>query len=83
MLFIWLLSSVWNGNNEKLTDIAKSSQSTAQSMQSLVVFVKEDRVEINNLKRRVADLEEYKKHNEDEIKDFWKNYYYSPNHKGK
>jgi hypothetical protein len=79
MLFIWLLANVWNGNSDKLADIASTSASTAKSMQELVVFVKEDRVEITNLKRRVNALEDWKAKHDEDVKDYWKNYYYNPN----
>jgi hypothetical protein len=81
MLLIWLLASVWDNNSDKLTEIAESSTATAKAMQELVIFVKEDRVKITNLERRMDALEEWRVKHDEDVKDFWKNYYYSPNKK--
>ena len=81
IFFIWLLAFVWNTNTERLTDIAKATQATAASMQELVIFVKEDRVKITNLERRMLKVEERLDKKDEEAQDFWKNYYYNPKQK--
>lgn len=78
LLAIWLISFVWNTNTERLTDIAKATQATASSMQELVIFVKEDRVKIINLERRMNNMESWKEKSDADVQDFWKNYYYNP-----
>lgn len=83
MLFIWLISAVWSNNTDKLTEIAASSESTSKSMHELVVWVKEDRIRIINLERRADETEEFRKKYNEDVQDFWKNYYYNPNKKSK
>lgn len=77
------MSTVYNANNEKLTEIAASSTATAKSMTELVVFVKEDRVKINHLEKEISQLEDWRMKHEADVQDFWKNYYYNPNKKAK
>lgn len=74
-LFVWLASFFWNTNTERLSEIARATESTASSMHELVVFVKEDRIKITNLERRMNRVEARLDKGDEDTKDFWENYY--------
>ena len=78
MLLVWSLTTLYQGTNaqmnERIADIAKSSESTAQSMHELVVFVKEDRVKITQLEERMKTLEEWRALREQQTVEFYQTY---------
>lgn len=74
-VFIWLFSFFWQANTERIDENTKSNKEIAAALQSLALSLGKNEIRLQNVERRVTTLEDYKAKHEEEVRDFWENYY--------